>query len=234
MSNKPTEVELIPKSTAEKLDGHIKKIRTYIAGQRKGAAEQFGYAFLAGRVLLQAKTDLLHGNADAGSDTHNAGFQKWVAASFPEITHRTATNWMVFAESIMARVQLDAPKSPLLLGVAKLNVKTRSSILDIVPKVMDGKGMMSFMRACRLLVDPEAPKHTPPKPTSKQEANKAKAEQAKRMWKSIRSDLETGVKVLNRLETEDLKQLLDDLVEAGNKIREQLKKLKVEPESKTP
>jgi hypothetical protein len=229
MSNKPTELELIPKSTAEKLDTHVKKIKTFIQGQRKGAAEQFGYAFLAGRQLLQAKSDLPNGN----SKDANAGFQKWVEASFPAITHRTATNWMVFAESIMARVELDAPKSPLLLGVGKLNVKTRNSILDIVPKVMDGKGMMTFMRATRLLLDPEKPEAIPPKPLTAQEKNKAKAEQAKRVWKAIRTDLGTGLKVIKRLEATDLKQMLDDLVDAGNKIREQLKKLKVEPEKET-
>jgi hypothetical protein len=221
MTTKTQELELIPKSTAEKLDGHIRQIRTYIAGQRKGAAEQFGYAFLAGRVLLQAKDDLPHGNSDP-----NAGFQKWVAAQFPEITYRTAANWMVFAESVMAQVQIDAPKSPLLLGVKKLNVKTRNSILNLVPSVLDGKGMMAFMRSCRLLRDPEKQKHTPTKPATKQEANKAKSEQAKRVWKSIRSDCETGLKVLKWLDADVLQQNIDAFVDAANQCRDQLKKLK--------
>jgi len=223
-------LELIPKSTAEKLDGHIKKIRTYIAGQRKGAAEQFGYAFLAGRVLLQAKNDIPNGN----SGQPGTGFQKWVETNFPDITHRTATRWMVFAEAITAVISVDAPKSPLLLGVGKLNVQARNSILNLVPKVMDGKGMMEFMRSSRLLLDPEKPEHTPQKPVTKQEANKFKAERARRVSKSIRGDLDTGKKILKWLGVEDLKQQIDAAVDYANACREQLKKLKVEPENETP
>lgn len=226
MTTKPLEPELIPKSTTEKLDGHIRQIRTYIAGQRKGAAEQFGYAFLAGRVLLQAKNDLPHGNSEGQSSSDNAGFQKWVAANFPDISYRTAANWMVFAESITAQVQIETPKSPLLLGVKKLNVKTRNSILNLVPAVLDGKGMMTFMRSCRLLRDPQKQKHTPAKPASKQEANKAKAEQAKRIFKSIRGDFDTAAKVVKWLDADSISQTLDAVVDFGNRLRDQLKKLK--------
>lgn len=225
--NHSTTPDLIPKSQAEKLDVHIKQIRTFIAGQQKGAAECFGYAYLAGRALLQAKNDLPHGNSENGQcGSHNAGFKKWVEVTFPEITHRTATNWMLFAELLVARVQVDAPKSPLLLGVRKLNMKTRGSILNLIREVLDGKGMMDFMRSCRLLRDPEKQKHTPAKPSSKQEANKAKAEQAKRVWKSICGDFDTGLKVIRWLDANDLKQTLDALVDAGNQLREQLKKIK--------
>lgn len=227
MSNKTTELELIPKSTAEKLDHHVKLVKTFIAGERKSEEELVGYAFLAGRALLQAKADLPHGNSDP-----NAGFKKWVEAHFPDYSYRTAANRMQFAELVTATLQVDAPKSPLLLGIKKLNVKSRASILTAVREVMDGKGMMEFMRAGRLLADPEKQKHTAPKPTTKQEKNKAKAEQAKRIWKTITGDLGTGLKVINRLDADELKKALDCTIDAGNKIREQLKKLKVETEEK--
>jgi hypothetical protein len=87
---------------------------------------------------------------------------------------------------------------------------------------------MSFMRETRLLREPQKPKHTPRKPSSKQEANKAKVEQAKRVWKTIRGDLETGLKVITWLEADELKLNLDALIEAGNKNRETLKKRGVE------
>src|SRR5437868_4537349 len=109
-------LEIIPKAVAEKLDTHADLIHQLIAAQRRGAAEQFGYAFLAGRALLQAKTIIPNGN----NRFPNAGFKHWVEANLPEITMRTAENWMLFAEAILARAQLDAATSPLLLGALEL------------------------------------------------------------------------------------------------------------------
>src|SRR4051812_23441790 len=97
-------LEIISKAVAEKLEAHVNVIHTLIAAQRRGAAEQFGYAFLAGRALLQAKVIVPNGNVR----TPNAGFKHWVEANLPEITMRTAENWMFFAESILARAQVDA------------------------------------------------------------------------------------------------------------------------------
>src|SRR3954465_10476366 len=110
-------LEVIPRAIAEKLDSHAQAIHTLIAAQRRGAAEQFGYAFLAGRALLQAKAIIPNGNAR----TPNAGFKRWVEANLPEISMRTAENWMRFAESILARAQMDAASSPLLLGSVEIH-----------------------------------------------------------------------------------------------------------------
>jgi hypothetical protein len=214
-------IEIIPKAIAEKLEAHAGIIHNLIAAQRRGAAEQFGYAFLAGRALLQAKAIVPNGNARAP----NAGFKHWVEANLPEITMRTAENWMLFAESILVRAQADAVTSPLLLGSVELSGQSHDSILQLVPEVMDGKGMMRFMRETRLLRPPERPRHIPPKPVSARDASKEKSAQARRLWESIVTDLDTGGNILARIEnTEDLKRYLDMLIDTGNKIRAALKK----------
>src|SRR3954467_940559 len=136
-----SKVEIIPKILAEKLEAHARTIREFIAGQRRGAAEQFGFAFLAGRALLQAKGIVPNGN----HKKPNAGFRIWVEANFPEITVRTAENWMTFANEVMTRAQVAAPDSPMLLGPGELNGRTHDCVLELVPQVMDGKGMMKFM-----------------------------------------------------------------------------------------
>jgi hypothetical protein len=214
-------LELIPKAIAEKLETHAGIIRNLIAAQRRGAAEQFGYAFLAGRALLQAKAIVPNGNIRSP----HTGFKHWVGANFPEITMRTAENWMFFAESILARAQTDAATSPLLLGSVELSGQSHDSILQLVPEVMDGKGMMRFMRETRLLRPPERPRHDSPKPIPARETTREKSAQAHRHWESLMSDLDTGAGVLQRIEPiADLTRYLDALIDATNKIRSLLKK----------
>jgi hypothetical protein len=213
-------LEVISKSTAEKLEAHAKVIHTLIAAQRRGAAEQFGYAFLAGRALVQAKAIVPNGNIK----TPNAGFKRWVEVNFPEITLRTAENWMAFAESIMAHAQLALLNSPMQLGSVDLNEQSHETILQLVPEVMDGKGMMRFMRECRLLRAPgpqSEPVHELDLPTVK---NGEKSTPARRLWERIMTDLEKGEKILSNIEsTEDLRRYLEAVVNVSGKIRSALK-----------
>jgi hypothetical protein len=138
---------------------------------------------------------------------------------------RTAENWMLFAESILARAQADAASSPLLLGTVELSGSSHDSILQLVPEVMDGKGMMRFMRETRLLRPPERPRYVPRTPVSARETSKEKSAQARRYWESILTDLDTGGNILARIEsTADLERYLDMLIDTGNKIRALLKK----------
>ena len=216
-------LEVIPRLVAEKLEAHAQVIHTLIAAQRHGAAEQFGYAFLAGRALLQAKNIVPNGNAKVP----NAGFRRWVEANFPEITLRTAENWMFFAEAIMARAHVDAATSPLLLGSTELTGQSHDSILQLVPEVMDGKGMMHFMRDCRLLRLPT--RQRPTKSVSACDQKKKGAAQAQRVWDTIVAKLEAGEEILLRVENaEDLKRYLKALLQAGDKIRSLLKQPKRE------
>jgi hypothetical protein len=214
-------IEVIPKAVAEKLEAHAAIIHNLIAAQRRGAAEQFGYAFLAGRALLQAKAIVPNGNIRAP----NAGFKRWVLANFPEITMRTAENWMLFAESILSRAQVDAASSPLLLGSVELTGQSHDSILQLVPEVMDGKGMMRFMRETRLLRLPERPRFFRRNPASASEASRENSARARRLWESIVTHLDSGGNIVNHIEnTADLERYLNMLTGTAHKIRALLKK----------
>ena len=209
-------LEVIPKAVAEKLEAHANVLHTLIAAQRRGAAEQFGYAFLAGRALLQAKAIVPNGNSRAP----NAGFKNWVAANLPEITMRTAENWMFFADSIIARAQVDAISSPLLLGSVEINGSAHDSILQLVPEIMDGKGMMRFMRNSRLLRRRKRSRNPSRQIISAHEVAKEKCARACRVWNRLLADLEKGGKILSDIEkAEELKRYLAALVAAGSQVR---------------
>jgi hypothetical protein len=213
-------LEVIPRIVAEKLEAHAQVIHSLIAAQRRGAAEQFGYAFLAGRALLQAKNIVPNGNTKVPA----AGFKRWVDANFPEITMRTAENWMLFAETILARAEADAASAPLLLGSLELNGQSHDSILQLVPEVMDGKGMMHFMRECRLLRRPTRRRHSSRKSVSADEATREQSARARRLWERIVANFAAGEKVLPQIDSaEDLKRYLEMVVEAGKKLRTALK-----------
>jgi hypothetical protein len=213
-------LEVIPRIVSEKLETHAQVIHTLIAAQRRGAAEQFGYAFLAGRALLQAKSIVPNGN----SKVPDAGFRRWVEVNFAEITLRTAENWMFFAEAIISRAQTDAASAPLLLGSVELSGQSHDSILQLVPEVMDGKGMMHFMRDCRLLRPPV--RQRPIKPAAAcHDKVREKSAQARRAWEGILAKLETEEKFLPHIENlDDLKRYLEAFVRAGNTIRSLLKR----------
>jgi len=213
-------LEVIPKAIAEKLEAHADILHTLIAAQRRGAAEQFGYAFLAGRALLQAKAIVPNGNSPAP----NAGFKNWVATNLPEITLRTAENWMLFAESIIARAQIDAVRSPLLLGSVEINGSAHDSILQLVPEIMDSKGMMRFMRDSRLLRRAKRLRDPSRQITCDHDIVREKYLRAGRAWNRLLVDLEKGVKAVSDIENVgDLKRYLDAVVVAGNQLRAAIK-----------
>jgi len=216
MNKETTTLELIPKGVDEQLEQCAKNIETFGKGEIKGAQEQFGYAFLRGRELLKAKAVIAHGNADP-----NAGLMNWVKKRFPNMEYRTATNRMVFAEGIMQQAgTLVSKKRPLLLSDKKLSGKDRAQVLELVPLVMDGKGMVEFMRASKLLADPLKPVKTPRKKVNAEAALAAQRKQAVRHWDVVDSQLTLGVKVLKHLDDADLQIRLDKLVASANAIRE--------------
>jgi hypothetical protein len=217
-------LEVISRAVAEKLDAHAQVIHTLIAAQRRGAAEQFGYAFLAGRALLQAKAIVPNGN----SRIPNAGFKNWVAANLPEITMRTAENWMLFAESILSRAQVDACNAPLLLGTVEINGLAHDSILKLVPEIMDGKGMMRFMRDSRLLRVARRARNKPGTPHCVRDIPRQKNAQARRVWDRILVILDKAAKKLPDIENaEDLNRYSSYLMATNNKLRAAIKARKV-------
>ena len=205
-------LEVISKAVAEKLEAHAEVIHNLIAAQRRGAAEQFGYAFLAGRALLQAREIVPNGN----SRLPNAGFKNWVAANLPEITMRTAENWMLFAESVLSRAQLDAANSPLLLGSAEINGSAQESILRLVPEVMDGKGMMRFMRDTRLLRRPKRRRNR----LGVAGIRREQSLRARRVWERVVAGIGKAEKLLSDIESaDDLNHYSKAFTGASQKIR---------------
>jgi len=209
-------LEIIGKAAGEKLDAHAQVLHNLIAAQRRGAAEQFGYAFLAGRALLQAKAIVPNGNARISG----AGFNNWVAANLPEITLRTAENWMLFAESILARAQVDAANSPLLLGSVEIHGSAHDSILRLVSEIMDGKGMMRFMRDSRLLRAPKRTRTSPTPTGSAARGDQKASTRASRVWEGILANLDRGKRNLTAVEKlEDLERYLTIAVKAVSEIQ---------------
>jgi len=218
-------LEVISKAVAEKLDAHVQVIHTLIAAQRRGAAEQFGYAFLAGRALLQAKAIVPNGN----SRHADAGFKNWVVANLPEITMRTAENWMLFAESILSRAQVDACNSPLLLGSVEINGAAHESVLELVPEIMDGKGMMRFMRDSRLLRVTKRARRLPHKSTSARYVRSEQIARARRLWERVVTDIGKADKMLSHIESAgDLDRYLKSLTDASSMLRVTIKVRKAE------
>jgi hypothetical protein len=212
-------LEVISKAVAEKLEAHVQVIHTLIAAQRRGAAEQFGYAFLAGRALLQAKAIVPNGN----SRHPDAGFKNWVAANLPEITMRTAENWMLFAESILSRAQVDACNSPLLLGSVEINGAAHESVLNLVPEIMDGKGMMRFMRDSRLLRVAKRARRLQ-KSASARNVRTEQTARARRLWDRVVADISKAGKMLSHIESAgDLDRYLKSLTDASAMLRVTIK-----------
>jgi len=132
---------------AEKaLAGHKKNIKVYADGVRRSGAQLFGYAYLAGREMNLAKEILPRGQ-----------FEKWIEASFPNIAENTSKNWRNFANAIESqRPTVGLLSAEHLQGKAKkkLSKTEEKSVLEIIPQVMDGMGMVEFMRACKFLPEP--------------------------------------------------------------------------------
>jgi hypothetical protein len=217
-------LEVISKAVAEKLEAHAQVIHTLIAAQRRGAAEQFGYAFLAGRALLQAKAIVPNGN----SRVPNAGFKNWVAANLPEISMRTAENWMLFAESVLSRAQVDACNAPLLLGAAEISGTAHDSILKLVPEIMDGKGMVRFMRDSRLLRVARRSRSKPTVMLSAADISRQKNTRAVRAWERVFVSLEHATNILRDIQSdESLDRYSNLLMEVSNKVRAAIRVRKV-------
>ena len=212
-----SEVEVTQADTIAKLHEHKKKISTYLVGEKKGAAELFGYAFLAGREMLLAKDTIAHGNAG----DPNAGLMQWMKLEFPKLAYRTCGKRMVFAREVIKAAEALPPRKKRPLQLDSATEKNFDAILKLMPAVMDGKSMSEFMRDRRLLKNAEKQKHHPVKIT-KQEQAKAKAAQARRVWSAWRSDSES-LRTLKLLAVEDLQRTLDAAVGVSNKCRELLR-----------
>jgi hypothetical protein len=115
---------------------------------------------------------------------------------------------------------LDACNSPLLLGAAEINGSERESILKIVPEIMDGKGMVRFMRDSRLLRTARRSRRNSGTPLSTRDIAQRKANRARRFWDRILENLETAEKILPDIQSvTDLNRYLNLLMKASSDLR---------------
>jgi hypothetical protein len=142
---------------------------------------------------------------------------------------RTAENWMLFAESILSRAQVDACNAPLLLGTVEINGTAHDSILKLVPEIMDGKGMMRFMRDSRLLRVIRRARNQPNTPHCARDILRQKNARARCVWDRILVNLDKAAKKLPDIESAgDLNRYATFLTEASHKLRAAIKARKVE------
>lgn len=158
MTKPDPKFELVPQAdaaTEKQLAAHKKNIGVYASGVQKSSAQFFGYAFLAGHEMAQAKQIVEHGNKPGSK-----GFENWLKENFPALSYRTAARWLEFAELFSARL---AEKTATVaeIGFKPLHLKKsfskkeQQAILELVPEVMDGAGMIEFMQDCKLLREPK-------------------------------------------------------------------------------
>lgn len=223
----PVALEHISKETAAALDQHEKNIRNYLKGKRKGAAQHFAYAYLVGRECLAAKETLAHGNSHGRETDPNVGLKKFITARFADEPYSTITFWMQYAKAMSDKAAAlpEFKKTPLLLGQGKkqFSVKQLALIIDLVPRVMDGKSMTRFMRESRLLRDAEKPKHHPRKAVDAEKAKAAKRKLAERFLGTHLGDMDTLKKIKASLDLPDLERLLEAQIDSSNHTRETIK-----------
>ncbi len=213
-------IEHLSAPQAAQLERHEKNIKTFIKGQRKGAAEQFGYAYLAGCELLSAK-DLMPGV----NQHRNAGFSEWAEGRF-DVEIRTCQRWMQFATAVNAHDTVSPPLSMKLLSNGsngEIDPQTHPAIVRMVNEIMDGSGMMRLMRDSRLLRDPQKPTFHPRKKGSAQAVRAAKLAQAEKWWERVKADHVLGEPMLNLCSNALLKECLEVFVGTTGKIRELLR-----------
>lgn len=213
-----TQAELIPKSSAEKLDLHERTIKIGIRGHIKGAKEMVGYAYLTGNEMLLAKKVVAHGNSDP-----NAGLKNWAEARFKNTPYRTLTFWMSLAREINLKKATVANFEAIVLKLTKPKLSTTqlNVVADTFAQIMDNRGVTSFMRHARLLRDPKKPVHHPRKPISPEKALAAQKQQAVDLWTSILQELAVARvnTVIHHLENHFLDHALDELVETTSALR---------------
>lgn len=151
-NTKSTELELVSPATAhdeKQLEAHKKNIRVFADGVTRSGAQLYGYAFLAGREMNLAAQKLPHGN-----------LLPWIQENFPDLSNGTVGRWRTFATDVEAKFPTVGNLKPMLLlgtGKAKktFSKKEQEEILKVVPEMMDGKGMVEFMRDAKLLREPQ-------------------------------------------------------------------------------
>lgn len=126
----------------KELAAKTKQFSTWYAKMRASAAQAIGYRVLCGHVLNEAKESLAHGE-----------FEDYVEKQFG-IPKSTQQCWREFSELFLAEMLKTDQKYNVVL-LKKSTPRAVEMILELAPRIMDGKGMIEFMRDCKLLAKPK-------------------------------------------------------------------------------
>lgn len=147
----PAEIlELTPSETAtveKQIAADVKMIRFAIKGNERARNLFFAYAAIAGARANHIMEITAHGQGE-----------KILAKEFP-LAERTLRRWREFATDVEANMiakgatvaLLTAPKASQKAPTAKDAEAVQQAVLE----VMDGQGMIEFMRASKALKEPE-------------------------------------------------------------------------------
>jgi hypothetical protein len=123
-------------ATEKRLEAHKKNIGNYRNGVRRYGAGLFGYSFLAGREMNLVAELLPHGK-----------LLPWIAENFPDLAKGTVDNWRNFAKALESKIPTVGNLKPLA-AKKSFNKKEQLAILDAIPEILNGQGMIEFTRAC--------------------------------------------------------------------------------------
>jgi hypothetical protein len=229
MKEKPVKLELISISAADekKLAPHKKNLDLYFGGLNTCKAGLLGYAFLIGNELNVAKECLPHGQ-----------FETFVEQQYG-LPSRTQLRWRDHADCIIEkwneRKELEKStdgksatvallKSPLdLAGKKKFSKGEQAAILEIVPEVMERKGMVQFIEDCKMMKGKVHQKHTPPKELTPEERAEAETKQNEALVAALIADInlladDKDLKVLAAVSAKTRKALEEARIKLGHKL----------------
>lgn len=160
-TDRRNELELVSLTAAQEkqLAAHKKNLDLYFGGLQRSKAELLGYAFLIGNELNQAKDVLPHGR-----------FEAFVEERY-QLPKPTQHRWREHATCVVEKwEQITAGQSPTvgksttvvllkspldLAGKKKFSKKEQAAILEIIPEIMERKGMVQFIQDCKLMREPK-------------------------------------------------------------------------------
>jgi len=141
--------------TEKELDRNRKAVVATEHGIQRSGGQMFGYMYAQGLALTAIKELLPHGK-----------FQDWIAEHSP-VSDRVARYRMKFTAAINAKVAALPPGKtetvsvlPTVANAKKpLSKKALSVFQAVVPQVMDGQGMVEFMRGVGYMREPQEHDH---------------------------------------------------------------------------
>jgi hypothetical protein len=146
--SKPKLELLAPQSAAteKEIGQHVKCIKLAFDGNLRAGRLFFAYAAIAGASANRLADLLPHGE-----------LTQCLAAKLPGIPENTLLRWRQFARDLVFKTPTVVVLLAPLIGKKTLPAKRISEIQEAVLEGMDSKGMVDFMRGCKMLREPAPP-----------------------------------------------------------------------------